>query len=209
MTDAPETRAQTVEVDGRRATVTRTTRETSVSASVALDGSGVVAIATGVGFWDHLLGSLGHHGLFDIEIKATGDLAVDEHHTVEDVALVFGSAFAAALGDRAGIARFGDARVPMDESLASAVVDLGGRPYAVVDLPFRGERVGELPLQLVEHALEAFARTAGATIHVSGSGRNDHHLAEAAFKALGRALREAAELDPRRIGIASLKGTLR
>jgi imidazoleglycerol-phosphate dehydratase len=209
MTDASETRAQTVEVDGRRATVTRTTRETSVSASVDLDGSGVVAIATGVGFWDHLLGSLGHHGLLDIEITATGDLAVDEHHTVEDVALVFGGAFAAALGDRAGIARFGDARVPMDESLASAVVDLGGRPYAVVDLPFRGERVGELPLQLIEHALESFARTAGATIHVSGSGRNDHHLAEAAFKALGRALREAAELDPRRIGIASLKGTLR
>jgi imidazoleglycerol-phosphate dehydratase len=209
MTDGSETRAQVVEVEGRRATVTRTTRETSVSASVALDGSGVVAIATGVGFWDHLLGSLGHHGLFDIEIKATGDLAVDEHHTVEDVALVLGSAFAAALGDRAGIARFGDARVPMDESLASAVVDLGGRPYAVVDLPFRGERVGELPLQLVEHALEAFARTAGATIHVSGSGRNDHHLAEAAFKALGRALREAGELDPRRVGIASLKGTLR
>ncbi|HEY7935648.1 MAG TPA: imidazoleglycerol-phosphate dehydratase HisB [Candidatus Limnocylindrales bacterium] len=209
MTDGSETRAQVVEVERRRATVTRTTRETSVSASVALDGSGVVAIATGVGFWDHLLGSLGHHGLFDIEIKATGDLAVDEHHTVEDVALVLGSAFAAALGDRAGIARFGDARVPMDESLASAVVDLGGRPYAVVDLPFRGERVGELPLQLVEHALEAFARTAGATIHVSGSGRNDHHLAEAAFKALGRALREAGELDPRRVGIASLKGTLR
>jgi imidazoleglycerol-phosphate dehydratase len=178
-----------------------------VTASVDLDGSGSVAIATGIGFWDHLLGSLGHHGIFDIEIQATGDLGVDEHHTVEDVALVLGSAFAAALGERAGIARFGDARVPMDESLASAVVDIGGRPYAVVDLPFRGERVGQLPLQLVEHALEAFARTAGATIHVSGIGRNDHHLAEAAFKALGRALRAACELDPRRIGIASLKGT--
>ena len=197
-----------VEVVGRRARVERTTRETRVSASVDLDGTGQVSIATGIGFWDHLLGSLGHHGLFDLEIRAEGDLAVDEHHTVEDVALVLGSAFAAALGQRAGIARFGDARVPMDESLASAVVDIGGRPYALVDLPFRGERVGQLPLQLVEHALEAFARTAGATIHVSGTGRNDHHLAEAAFKALGRALREACELDPRRVGIASLKGTL-
>jgi len=208
MTSATETGARTIEVAGRRATVTRATRETTVTVSVDLDGSGAVAIDTGIGFWDHLLGSLGHHGLFDIEIKAAGDLAVDEHHTVEDVALVLGSAFAAALGDRAGIARFGDARVPMDESVASAVIDIGGRPYAVIDLPFRGERVGQLPLQLVEHAIEAFARTAGATIHVSGSGRNDHHLAEAAFKALGRALRQGCELDLRRVGIASLKGTL-
>jgi len=141
-------------------------------------------------------------------VRADGDLAVDEHHTVEDVALVLGSAFSAALGDRAGITRFGDSRVPMDESLASVVLDLGGRPYAVIDLPFRGDRVGQLPLQLVEHALEAFARTAGATLHVSGSGRNDHHLAEAAFKALGRALRVASEIDPRRRGVASLKGSL-
>jgi imidazoleglycerol-phosphate dehydratase len=194
---------------GRRATVTRRTRETSVSATLDLDGGGNVAIVTGIGFWDHLLGSLGHHGLFDLEIQADGDLAVDEHHTVEDVALVLGAAFAAALGERAGITRFGEAKVPMDESLVSAVVDLGGRPYAVVELPFRGERVGQLPLQLIEHAIEAFARTSGATIHLSGSGRNDHHLAEAAFKALGRALRAGATLDPRRTGVPSLKGTLR
>jgi imidazoleglycerol-phosphate dehydratase len=200
--------SQVVELVGRRAVVTRQTRETSVTASVDLDGSGRVSLATGIGFWDHLLGSLGHHGLFDLDVRADGDLTVDEHHTVEDVALVLGSAFAAALGDRAGIARFGDARVAMDESLASVVLDLGGRPYTVVDLPFRGERVGHLPLQLVEHALEAFARTAGATIHVSGSGRNDHHLAEAAFKALGRALGEASAIDPRRQGVASLKGSL-
>jgi imidazoleglycerol-phosphate dehydratase len=199
---------QVIEVSGRRASVTRTTRETRVTLTLDLDGRGVVKVATGVGFWDHLLGSLAHHGLFDLEVSAEGDLAVDEHHTVEDVALVLGSAIGAALGDRAGIARFGDVRVPMDESLASAVVDLGGRPYALVDLPFRAERVGQLPTQLVEHAIEAFARTAGATIHLSGTGRNDHHLAEAAFKALGRALRQASELDPRRIGIASLKGTL-
>jgi imidazoleglycerol-phosphate dehydratase len=208
MTSPTSEPGQTVEVTGRRAAVTRTTRETKVTLTLDLDGSGFVKIATGVGFWDHLLGSLAHHGLFDLDVTADGDLAVDEHHTVEDIALVLGSAFAAALGDRAGIARFGDARAPMDESLASAVVDLGGRPYAVVDLPFRAERIGQLPTQLVEHAVEAFARTAGATIHLSGMGRNDHHLAEAAFKALGRALRQASELDPRRSGIASLKGIL-
>jgi imidazoleglycerol-phosphate dehydratase len=193
---------------GRRVSVSRETRETRISVSLDLDGRGTATIETGVGFFDHLIGSLAHHGLFDIEIHATGDLAIDEHHTVEDVALVLGAAFGEALGDRAGIRRFGGARVPMDESLASAVIDIGGRPYAVIDLPFRGERVGELPLQLVEHALEAFARTAGATLHLSGSGRNDHHLAEAAFKALGRALREACELDPRRTGVASTKGSL-
>jgi imidazoleglycerol-phosphate dehydratase len=199
---------EVVERHGRAVTVTRRTRETTVTIRLDLDGSGTTEIATGVGFYDHLLGSLGHHGLFDLRVAATGDLEVDEHHTVEDVALVLGAAFAEALGDRAGIRRFGDAQVPMDESLASAVIDIGGRPYAVIDLPFRGERVGALPLQLVDHALEAFARTAGATLHLRGAGRNDHHLAEAAFKALGRALRVACEPDPRREGVASTKGSL-
>ncbi len=199
----------TIESAGARSvTVRRETKETRVSVELRLDGEGTTNIATGVGFYDHLLGSLAHHGLFDLAIEASGDLDVDEHHTVEDVALVLGAAFAAALGDRAGIARFGDASVPMDESLATAVVDVGGRPYAVIDLPFRGERVGALPLQLVDHALEAFARTSGFTIHLRGSGRNDHHLAEAAFKALGRALRVACEPDPRRRGVASTKGAL-
>ena len=193
--------------DGRRVTLRRVTRETEITLSLDLDGSGAAAIATGVGFFDHLLGSLAHHGLFDLEIAAHGDLEVDDHHTVEDVALVLGAAVAEALGDRSGIARFGDVSVPMDESVATAIVDVGGRPYAVVDLPFRGERAGELSLQLVEHAIEAFARTAGATIHVRGAGRNDHHLAEAAFKALGRALRAACETDPRRRGVASTKGS--
>jgi len=192
----------------RRASVSRETRETTVAISLDLDGEGTASIETGVGFFDHLLSSLAHHGLFDLEVRTRGDLGVDEHHSVEDTALVLGAAFAEALGNRAGIVRFGDAAVPMDESLATAVVDIGGRPYAVVELPFHGERVGELPLQLVEHAIEAFARTAGATIHVRGSGRNDHHLAEAAFKALGRALRAACEPDPRRQGVASTKGSL-
>ena len=198
----------TTDLGLRRTRVARRTRETDITIELALDGNGRADLQTGIGFLDHLLGSLAHHGLFDLEIRASGDLHVDEHHTVEDVALVLGSAFAAALGDRAGIRRFGDSCVPMDEALASAVIDIGGRPYAVIDLPFRGERVGALPLQLVEHALEAFARTAGATLHVRGTGRNDHHLAEAAFKALGRALRVACEPDPRRQGVASTKGTL-
>ena len=192
----------------RTATVRRKTRETDVEVRLRLDGVGEADITTGVGFYDHLLGSLAHHGLFDLTIRASGDLGVDEHHTVEDVALVLGTAFAEALGDRAGIARFGDSSVPMDESVATAILDIGGRAYAVIDLPFKGERVGALPLQLVEHALEAFAKSAGATLHVSGSGRNDHHLAEAAFKALGRALREATAIDPRRTGVASTKGSL-
>ena len=193
---------------GRRVTVARRTRETTVTVTLDLDGSGTARVATGVGFYDHLLTSFAHHALFDLEIDAAGDLEVDEHHTVEYVALVLGAALAEALGDRAGIRRFGDAAVPMDESLATAVVDIGGRPYAVIDLPFTGERVGALPLQLVEHVLESFARTSGTTLHLRGAGRNDHHLAEAAFKALARALREACEPDPRRAGVASTKGAL-
>jgi imidazoleglycerol-phosphate dehydratase len=191
----------------RRATARRRTRETEVEVSLVLDGTGEAAIATGIGAYDHLLSSFCHHGLFDLEVRASGDLHIDEHHTVEDVALVLGTAFAAALGDRAGIRRFGDAAVPMDEALATAVVDVGGRPYSVVDLPFRAERMGGLPLQLVEHALEAFARSSGTTLHLHGTGRNDHHLAEAAFKALARAMRDACEPDARRVGVASTKGT--
>lgn len=194
--------------EARRVTVRRATRETTIELTLDLDGSGSADISTGVGFFDHLLGSLAHHGLLDLSVRATGDLEVDDHHTVEDVALVLGAAVAEALGDRSGIVRFGDASVPMDEAVATAVLDIGGRPYAVIDLPFRGERAGNLTLQNVEHALEAFARTAGATLHLRGTGRNDHHLAEAAFKALGRALRAAVERDPRRAGVASTKGSL-
>jgi imidazoleglycerol-phosphate dehydratase len=193
--------------DGRRATLRRATRETQLELTLDLDGRGTADVATGVGFFDHLLGSLAHHGLLDLTVRATGDLVVDDHHTVEDVALVLGAALEAALGDRAGIQRFGDATVPMDEALATAVVDVGGRPYAVIDLPFRSERAGTLTLQNVEHALEAFARAGGVTLHLRGTGRNDHHLAEAAFKALGRALRAAIAPDPRRAGVASTKGS--
>jgi imidazoleglycerol-phosphate dehydratase len=197
---------EVLEREARRVRVRRRTRETDIELALDLDGTGAADITTGVGFYDHLLSSLAHHALLDLEIGATGDLNVDEHHTVEDVALVLGAALAEALGDRSGIRRFGDATVPMDESVATAVIDVGGRPYAVIDLPFRGERAGTLPLQLVDHALESFARAAGATLHVRGTGRNDHHLAEAAFKALARALRTACEPDARRVGVASTKG---
>ena len=193
--------------EARRVTLSRRTRETDITLTLDLDGAGAADVRTGVGFYDHLLGSLAHHALFDLAIRAAGDLDVDEHHTVEDVALVLGGALAEALGERAGIARFGDAAVPMDEALATAVVDVGGRPCAVLDIPFRGERIGALPTQLVEHALEAFARTSGLTLHLRASGRNDHHVAEAAFKALARALRAAVALDPRRNGAASTKGS--
>lgn len=194
---------------GRAAVRERSTRETRVRVAVDLDGTGAARIATGIGFFDHLLTSLATHSLIDIEIEAAGDLVVDDHHTVEDVALVLGDAIAAALGDRAGIGRFGEAAVPMDEAIARCVLDLSGRPYAVLDLAFRGERMGQLATQLVEHALESFARTAGATLHLSASGRNDHHVAEAAFKALARSLRAAVAPDPRRAGaIPSAKGSL-
>ena len=194
--------------EARRMTVSRRTRETDITITLDLDGTGTADVHTGVGFYDHLLTSFAHHGLFDLAIRVAGDLEVDEHHTVEDVALVLGGALAEALGDRAGIARFGDAAVPMDEALATAVVDVGGRPYAVLEIPFRGERIGALSTQLVDHALESFARTSGVTLHLRASGRNDHHVAEAAFKALARALRAAVAPDARRVGVASTKGSL-
>lgn len=194
--------------DPRRAERVRETRETRIAVSVDLDGAGAAAIATGIGFYDHLLTSLAHHSLIDIEVTAVGDVEVDDHHTVEDVALALGGAISDALGDRAGITRFGAARVPMDESLAQCALDLSGRPYALIDLPFRADRMGELSTQMVEHALSSFAQAAGATLHLDGKGRNDHHLAEAAFKALARALRMAVAPDPRRSGVASTKGTL-
>lgn len=192
----------------RTATVERSTRETTVSVTIDLDGSGAAEINTGVGFFDHLLTSLSHHSLIDITVRTDGDLEVDDHHTVEDTALVLGEALSEALGDRAGIVRFADAKVPMDEAVAEAVLDVSGRPYAVIDLPFTTDRIGNLTTQNIPHALEAFTRTAGLTLHLSARGANDHHIAEAAFKALARALRGALAFDPRRSGVPSTKGTL-
>jgi imidazoleglycerol-phosphate dehydratase len=192
----------------RTATVTRTTKETSVEITLDLDGTGATSVSTGVGFYDHLLTSFGHHGMFDLTISTTGDIHIDDHHTVEDTALVLGEAFASALGDRSGISRFGDATVPMDEARATAVVDISGRPYSVIDLPFRQPMLGNLATQNIAHALEAFTRTAGITLHLTALGVNDHHVAEAAFKSLARAMRAAVSVDPRRSGVASTKGVL-
>lgn len=194
----------------RRASVRRITGETDVSVTLTLEGTGRREIATGIGFLDHMLAHVAVHGLFDLEVRAEGDLHVDPHHTVEDVALALGEAFDRALGDRAGLVRIGSAYVPMDESLAFAAVDLSGRPYAVAETTWRGTMVGGLPVTLIPHVLESFATAARANVHARVLyGRDDHHKAEALFKALGRALDAAAALDPRRAGtIPSTKGTL-
>ncbi len=192
----------------RSATIQRTTAETDVHVTLSLDGTGRAEVTTGVGMFDHLLTSMAMHGLFDLQVRTVGDLHIDEHHTVEDTAIALGEAFDGALGTRAGIVRFGHAAVPMDEALATATVDAGGRSYTVMSLPFLAPTIGTLGTQMIPHALEAFARSARMTIHLTATGRNDHHLAEASFKALARALRMAVEPDPRRAGIPSTKGTL-
>jgi imidazoleglycerol-phosphate dehydratase len=192
----------------RSARVERTTAETVIAVTLDLDGRGRATIDTGIGFYDHLLASFAHHGLFDLEMATKGDLDTDDHHTVEDTALVLGEAFSQALGDRAGITRFGDAAVPMDEALARVAVDVSGRAYSQLKIAFGGERIGGLSTQNVSHALEAFARRAQVTLHVRARGGNDHHVAEATFKAVARALAAAVAPDPRRAGIPSTKGTL-
>lgn len=192
----------------RTSRIRRETKETAVAITLDLDGSGNASVTTGVGFFDHLLTSFGHHGMFDLSIETSGDVHIDDHHVVEDTALVLGEAFAQALGDRAGIARFGDATVPMDEARATAIVDISGRSYSVIDLPLAQPMLGALSTQNIPHALEAFARTGGVTLHLHATGANDHHIAEAAFKALARAMRAAVAIDDRRAGVASTKGVL-
>jgi imidazoleglycerol-phosphate dehydratase len=180
----------------RSAARQRQTKETDVAVRLNLDGDGAAEIATGVPFLDHLLRALAVHARFDLDVKARGDLEVDAHHTVEDVAIVLGEVLAEALGDRSGIARFGDAIVPLDESRATVALDCGGRGYAMIDVPLRGVMIGSLPATLVPHFLETLALRGGVTLHVIASGRDDHHLAEATFKALARALRQACAVDP-------------
>jgi imidazoleglycerol-phosphate dehydratase len=194
----------------RTATIHRKTNETDIRLSLDLDGTGQCAVSTGVGFLDHLLRHIAVHGLFDLEIKAAGDLDIDAHHTVEDVAIVLGQAFDRALGDRRGIVRMGSATVPMDESLACVAIDLSGRPYAVVAAEWHAPTIGALPTTLIPHFLESFAFNAKLNLHARVDyGRDDHHQAEALFKALGRALDAATRLDARRSGvIPSTKGIL-
>lgn len=185
----------------RRATVRRETRETRISLELALDGSGRYEVRTGIGMLDHLLEQLSRHSLFDITVDASGDIERDPHHLIEDLGLALGSALDEALGERRGIVRFGHAVVPMDEALVLVAVDLGGRPYAGVDLQFERELLGQLPTENVRHLLEAFAQEGRLNLHVRElSGANDHHRAEAAFKALARALSAAVRIDERIAG---------
>lgn len=197
----------------RSAKISRKTSESSVELELNLDGSGKNDVSTGVPFYDHMLTAFSKHSLIDLKVKATGDIDIDAHHTVEDVAIVLGQAIGQALGDKAGIARYGDATVPLDEALARAVVDVSGRPYLV----HSGEPAGfEFHLigghftgSLVRHVLESIAHNAGITLHVELlAGRDAHHIAEAEFKALARAMRSALALDPRVEGIPSTKGSL-
>ena len=194
----------------RTATIHRQTHETDVRVTLDLDGTGRYEVDTGIGFLDHMLAHVAVHGLFDLTVQASGDLHVDPHHTVEDVALALGAAFDRALGDRAGIVRIGSAYVPMDESLAHVALDLSGRPYGVTEMAWAGPAVGGLPVTLIPHFFESFAVTARANVHARVLyGRDDHHKTEALFKALARALDAATRLDPRRgETVPSTKGVL-
>lgn len=197
----------------RTASLSRTTSESSVSVTVDLDGTGKASVSTGVRFYDHMLLSLAKHSLIDLTVEATGDVDVDAHHTVEDVAILLGDALKEALGDKSGISRFGDATVPLDEALVQAVVDVAGRPYAVhTGEPAGQEYVvigGDYVGSLTRHVIETLAHHAGIALHVRVlSGRDPHHIVEAQFKAIARALRTAVALDPRVEGIPSAKGLL-
>lgn len=193
----------------RTAQLSRDTSETGIRIRLLLEGSGKGEISTGIGFFDHMLDLFARHGLFDMEVKATGDLHVDYHHTVEDVGICVGEAFRRAVGDKKGIRRYGFASVPMDEALASVTLDLSGRPYLVYANPLDERSAGTFALDLVPVFLQALADKGGINLHVIvHCGRNPHHAAEAVFKALGRALRQAVELDPRVEGIPSTKGVL-
>lgn len=193
----------------RQAHVERTTKESSVVVDLNVDGTGNAEVETGVGFFDHMMQTLGKHAGFDLKICTTGDLHVDSHHTVEDTALAFGQALKQALGDKSGIRRFGDALVPIDEALAQAAIDLSGRPYVMHEEPAIVELIGAYDTTLTRHIWESISASAQLAIHVRVlSGRNAHHVVEAQFKAVARALREAVEIDPRVVGVPSTKGTL-
>jgi imidazoleglycerol-phosphate dehydratase len=196
-------------VSPRRAEVLRQTAETRVRVVLDLDGSGRHEVSTGIGFLDHMVGAFSKHGLFDLELNCEGDLHIDEHHSVEDSALALGQAFAQALGDKAGIVRFGTAHVPMDETLVRVSLDLSGRPFLVWKVPRLRELIGDLPVELASHFFRSFAEHCGLTLHVECLyGENQHHILESAWKGLGRALRDAVARDPRVVGVPSTKGTL-
>jgi imidazoleglycerol-phosphate dehydratase len=194
----------------RRAAVKRKTKETDIAVSVDLDGAGKADIATGIGFFDHMLEQVARHSLFDISLKAKGDLHIDQHHTVEDVGIALGSAIKQALGDMKGIARYADVHLPMDEAMTRAAIDISGRPHLVWKVAFTRNKVGDLDSELFREFFVAFAQNAGVTLHVENLyGRNNHHIAETCFKALARVLRVATTVDARQKGrIPSTKGSL-
>ena len=198
---------------GRTARIERKTSESQVEVEIDLDGTGTHAISTGVGFYDHMLTALSRHSLIDLTVQATGDLHIDAHHTVEDVAICIGEALREALGDKAGIRRYGNATIPLDEAIATAVVDVSGRPYFVhsgePERQITAIIGGQYSGSLTGHVFESIAHHAGITLHVSLlEGRDPHHIAEAQFKAVARALRQAVEIDPRETGVPSTKGAL-
>ena len=194
----------------RVATVERKTKETKIKGRVALDGAGMSEIATGIGFLDHMLDQLAKHSLMDITLQAKGDLHIDFHHTTEDTGYVIGAAVAKALGDRAGIQRYGSAMIPFDETLTRVSVDVSNRPYLVWRVNFSRPKLGEMDTELFKEWFQAFAQSAGVTLHIENLyGENNHHIVESCFKGLARALRQAIEIDPRRAGaVPSTKGTL-
>jgi len=194
----------------RTAQLNRNTAETRIEVSLNLDGTGQYRIATGIGFLDHMIEQLARHALIDIELKVAGDLHIDQHHTTEDSALALGAALAQALGDKAGIRRYGDALSPMDEVLTRVALDISGRPYLVWKTEFSQPRLGEMDTELFKHWFHSFAQTAGITLHVETLyGENNHHIIESAYKGLARALRQAVEIDPRKGGaVPSTKGVL-
>ncbi len=193
----------------RTAEVRRETKETQISVRLDLDGSGAAKLDTGVPFLDHMLDQVARHGLFDLTIEAKGDLHIDAHHVVEDIGITFGQAFARAIGDKSGIYRYGHAFVPLDEALSRVVVDLSGRPGLSFEIAFTRARIGEFDVDLIHEFFQGFVNHANVTLHVDNlKGDNAHHQAETAFKAFGRALRMAVEVDPRMQGVPSTKGTL-
>ena len=195
---------------GRKASVSRKTNETSIEATVDLDGSGKYDVATGVGFFDHMLEQLSRHSLIDMVVKAKGDLHIDDHHTVEDTGIALGQAIARALGDRKGIARYASIDLAMDETLTRAAVDVSGRPFLVWKVCFSSPKIGTFDTELVREFFQALAQNAGITLHVTNHyGANNHHIAETCFKAVARVLRTALEADARQAGaVPSTKGTL-
>lgn len=208
-TEPQEENAESPKASARRGEIVRRTNETDIRVALTLDGRGEARVKTGVGFFDHMLTLFARHSLFDVEVECMGDLHVDDHHSIEDVGIALGQSFAACLGDKTGIARYGEATVPMDEALCRAVVDLSGRFYLAYEAPIDRNRVGAFSTEMAEHFWYSFASEAKMNLHIDLlRGRNAHHILEAIFKATARALRRAVEIDARVEGVPSTKGTL-